>query len=331
MDDGTPASNQDMGDDVHPDEDWSGIKAEGITPRSAGGKKKSPYPQSYGRCGTPDYLSPEIILGQPHGSPVDYWGLGVILYEMLVGFPPFNDDTVDAIFSNILERQILWPDGDKCLSDDAMDLINRLLEPDPALRIGWEGIKAHPFMKEVEWDTLLDSIPPFVPTLEGPNDTSYFNNRKLVDIFIDDDEFDVDNKSGDSGSALSDDQSSGGKDEKESTKSTSGETTDADSRVVSWANDSDQSLESTVTFKSDLLEASGLPGIAALSVHPSNNYKFPSGMYNQVEDTSNSEAFQSFSFTNMNALAAASKNEAEMIADTHLSQVENSSAPTILI
>ncbi len=79
---------------------------------------------------------------------------------MLVGFPPFNDDSVDAIFSNILERKIIWPDEDQRLSPHVEDLINRLLEIDPAKRMGWQELIMHPFFKEheIEWDTLLGSL-----------------------------------------------------------------------------------------------------------------------------------------------------------------------------
>ncbi|RHZ09558.1 hypothetical protein DYB31_002482, partial [Aphanomyces astaci] len=96
------------------------------------------------RCGTPDYLSPEILLGHEHGTPVDYWALGVILYEMLVGFPPFNDDTVEAIFANILDRRIDWPNEDQRLSPHVEDLINRLLDPNPDTRLGWTDLTMHP-------------------------------------------------------------------------------------------------------------------------------------------------------------------------------------------
>ncbi|OQS04469.1 kinase, partial [Thraustotheca clavata] len=151
---------------------------------------KSKTPLSYHRCGTPDYLSPEIILGEKHGTPVDYWALGVIIYEMLVGFPPFNDDTVEAIFSNILAGRIIWPNQDQRLSPSAEDLIIRLLEMDPNKRMGWSELTVHPFFAEhgINWDTLLDTSPPFVPTLDDPYDTSYFNNRDLTEDFVEEDE-----------------------------------------------------------------------------------------------------------------------------------------------
>ena len=70
--------------------------------------------------GTPDYLAPELLCKQPHAHAVDWWSLGVCLYEFLLGSPPFNDDTPEDIFSNILNRKIEWPpEDDDCLSQAA--------------------------------------------------------------------------------------------------------------------------------------------------------------------------------------------------------------------
>lgn len=300
-------------------------------------RKKSAY-HTYGRCGTPDYLAPEIILGVPHGPPVDYWALGIILYEMLVGFPPFNDDTVDAIFGNILERQILWPDGEKCLSLEAMDLIDKMLDPNPATRMGWEGMKLHSFFEGINWDTILESVPPFVPTLEGPNDTSYFNNRNLTDIFIDDDEFDVDSRSTsssqnnlDSGPE-SEDRPQSPSDPKEeddcevennNASSTSAGTADVD---MSWGTAGVlDALETTSATHNEHM------GDGLCTEDDNSRYRFPSGMYGSPDDSNLSDAFRSFSFTNMNALAAASQAEADMITDTDQQSVANASGPSILI
>ncbi|DBA04979.1 TPA: hypothetical protein N0F65_006981 [Lagenidium giganteum] len=285
-----------------------------ITPTKSSQKnKKRALNQTFGRCGTPDYLSPEIVAGRPHGTPVDYWALGVILYEMLVGFPPFNDDTVEKIFNNILERQILWPDGDKCLSNEAMDLINRLLEPEPSKRMDWQGLVKHPFFDGINWDTLLDTTPPFVPTLEGPNDTSYFNNRNLTDIFIDDDDFDFDAKS-------------------------VGTITDSQDGTI--ALNPEKTAQEKATAQEDAKTAKLVPasdadgGVVAAEENskpvsqPENNIELPSGANGQRDEIA--EAFRTFSYTNMNALIAASRTEAEM-ADILRSKVECESAISIVI
>uniref|UniRef100_A0AAV1U5K1 non-specific serine/threonine protein kinase n=1 Tax=Peronospora matthiolae TaxID=2874970 RepID=A0AAV1U5K1_9STRA len=284
-------------------------------------KKQSAY-HTYGRCGTPDYLAPEIILGVPHGPPVDYWALGIILYEMMVGFPPFNDDTVDAIFENILERQILWPDGEKCLSPEAVDLIDKLLDPNPETRMNWEGIKQHKFFDGINWDTILESVPPFVPTLEGPTDTSYFNNRNLTDVFIDDDEFDISSRSACSSQnnvdfgPECDDPSLGVPDSKAHKDFIRNNNA---SNVSAATADVDTSWGTTGTLGAlDSLGATNKEHIGrVLQTEDSNNHcRFPSGMYDSTDDSKLCDAFRSFSFTNMNALAAASQAEAEMITDT---------------
>mmetsp|Transcript_12358 Transcript_12358/g.10658 ORF Transcript_12358/g.10658 Transcript_12358/m.10658 type:complete len:91 (+) Transcript_12358:1331-1603(+) len=85
--------------------------------------------------GTPDYMAPEILKGEGcSDKSVDFWSMGVILYEFLVGIPPFNDETVDKIYENILGMKMVWPDigeDEDCLRPDAADLIKRLLDPNP--------------------------------------------------------------------------------------------------------------------------------------------------------------------------------------------------------
>ncbi|CAI5744301.1 unnamed protein product [Peronospora destructor] len=322
-------------------EDASSV-SESSRPRRLSGpkrnlKKKSVY-HTYGRCGTPDYLAPEIILGLPHGPPVDYWALGIILYEMMVGFPPFNDDTVDAIFGNILKRQILWPDGEKCLSLEAVDLIDKLLDPNPETRMSWEGIKQHQFFNGINWDTILESVPPFVPTLEGPTDTSYFNNRNLTDIFIDDDEFDVTSRSACSTQNNNDfgperdDQLLGslipiGHEDSHRRNNNASNVSVATADVdMSWG----------AAGALGVLDAMGTVNEEHISdglqmEDNNDHYRFPSGMYGSVGASKLSETFRSFSFTNMNALAAASQAEAEMMTDTQQQTVGIESGPSILI
>ncbi|EGG20039.1 protein serine/threonine kinase [Cavenderia fasciculata] len=132
--------------------------------------------------GTPDYLSPEILLGTGHGCEVDWWALGIILYEFLTGVPPFNDDTPELIFEKILNssnQELEWPEE---ITPEAKDLIIRLLNPNPQLRLGANGafeVKQHPFFKGINWDTLIerDMSDIFVPKPENELDTDYFWDR----------------------------------------------------------------------------------------------------------------------------------------------------------
>ncbi|CAM0904082.1 unnamed protein product [Alopecurus aequalis] len=110
--------------------------------------------------GTEDYVAPEIIAGSGHDFIVDWWGLGVVLYEMLYGRTPFRGQNRKETFYRVLTKP---PElvGEKT---PLRDLIARLLEKDPAKRIGARGIKAHPFFRGVDWDRILRvARPPYIP------------------------------------------------------------------------------------------------------------------------------------------------------------------------
>ncbi|KAI8810907.1 hypothetical protein BJ742DRAFT_163043 [Cladochytrium replicatum] len=126
--------------------------------------------------GTPDYLAPELLLGLHHGPAVDWWALGICLYEWLVGWPPFADESPELIFRNILKHEIEWPE-DGSISEDAKDLVCKLLDPDPRKRLRADGVKAHQFFKDVDWDRIRDQTPRFVPKPADLTDTSYFDAR----------------------------------------------------------------------------------------------------------------------------------------------------------
>ncbi|EGG22420.1 protein serine/threonine kinase [Cavenderia fasciculata] len=139
--------------------------------------------------GTPDYLAPEILLGIGHGKAVDWFAVGVILYEFLTGVPPFSSQTVEGTFQNILQRKIKWTND---MSDEARDFIDKLLALNPQSRLGYNGaedVKAHPFFKDINWSTIRTQKPFFVPVLEDLQDTSYFDARKqFYDLRISDDD-----------------------------------------------------------------------------------------------------------------------------------------------
>ncbi|KAM6314590.1 serine/threonine-protein kinase greatwall isoform 2-T2 [Aegotheles albertisi] len=127
--------------------------------------------------GTPDYLAPELLLMKPHGSAVDWWALGVCLFEFLTGIPPFNDETPTQVFQNILKRDIPWPEGEEKLSDNAQNAIDILLTIDSTKRAGLKELKHHPLFHGVDWDNLQNQTMPFIPQPDDETDTSYFEAR----------------------------------------------------------------------------------------------------------------------------------------------------------
>ncbi|CAM6095426.1 unnamed protein product [Calypogeia fissa] len=138
--------------------------------------------QQQSAVGTPDYLAPEILLGTGHGTPADWWSTGVILFEFLTGIPPFNAEHPQIIFDNILNRNIPWPQVPDYMSYEAQDLIDKLLREDPNERLGAKGakeVKAHPFFKDINWDTLARQKAAFVPSPDTAHDTSYFTSRHM--------------------------------------------------------------------------------------------------------------------------------------------------------
>ncbi|XP_030646459.1 microtubule-associated serine/threonine-protein kinase 1 [Chanos chanos] len=131
-------------------------------------------------CGTPEYIAPEVILRQGYGKPVDWWAMGIILYEFLVGCVPFFGDTPEELFGQVITDDIVWPEGDEALPPDAQHLISALLRTNPLLRLGTGGafeVKQHSFFSELNWNSLLRQKAEFIPHLESEEDTSYFDTR----------------------------------------------------------------------------------------------------------------------------------------------------------
>uniref|UniRef100_A0A672N997 non-specific serine/threonine protein kinase n=1 Tax=Sinocyclocheilus grahami TaxID=75366 RepID=A0A672N997_SINGR len=131
-------------------------------------------------CGTPEYIAPEVILRQGYGKPVDWWAMGIILYEFLVGCVPFFGDTPEDLFGQVITDDIVWPDDDDTLPADVQHLISSLLQTNPLLRLGTGGafeVKQHSFFCDLDWSSLLRQKAEFIPHLESEEDTSYFDTR----------------------------------------------------------------------------------------------------------------------------------------------------------
>jgi serine/threonine protein kinase len=136
--------------------------------------------------GTPDYIAPEVLLGQDVANTVDWWAVGIIAYEFLTGGLPFNDDSPDKIFENIKNKNMKWPDTiNDILSEPAQNLIKEFLDYNPSTRLGSSGIeeiKSHEFFKDFDWDNIGSMTPPFVPNVENEIDTTFFSDQKKFDV-----------------------------------------------------------------------------------------------------------------------------------------------------
>ncbi|QLQ79314.1 hypothetical protein HG537_0B06620 [Torulaspora globosa] len=148
--------------------------------------------------GTPDYLAPETIEGTGEDDTCDWWSVGCILFELIFGYPPFHASSPEKVFTNILSGVIEWPDfsspedKEAFESSHAKDLIERLLVVDPSKRLGFNGaqeIKDHPYFKDVDWENVYDEEASFVPAVEHPEDTDYFDLRgAILEDFGDEDD-----------------------------------------------------------------------------------------------------------------------------------------------
>ncbi|XP_019161920.1 PREDICTED: serine/threonine-protein kinase tricorner isoform X1 [Ipomoea nil] len=132
---------------------------------------------AFSTVGTPDYIAPEVLLKKGYGMECDWWSLGAIMYEMLVGYPPFySDDPITTCRKIVHWRNHLKFTEDAKLSPEAKDLICRLL-CDVDHRLGTGGanqIKAHPWFKDIAWDKLYEMDAAFKPEVNGELDTQNF-------------------------------------------------------------------------------------------------------------------------------------------------------------
>jgi serine/threonine kinase 38 len=132
---------------------------------------------AFSTVGTPDYIAPEVLLKRGYGLECDWWSLGAIMYEMLIGYPPFYSEEPMSTCRKIVHwRQHLRFPPEVPLSPEAKDLISRLLcEVDQRLGTNGVGeIKGHAFFAGLDWDGLYDGPAPHTPEVSGELDTRNF-------------------------------------------------------------------------------------------------------------------------------------------------------------
>uniref|UniRef100_A0A8D0DN56 Protein kinase C n=1 Tax=Salvator merianae TaxID=96440 RepID=A0A8D0DN56_SALMN len=135
-------------------------------------------------CGTPDYIAPEILQEMLYGPDVDWWAMGVLLYEMLCGHAPFEAENEDDLFEAILNDEIAYPSW---LQEDAVAILKGFMTKNPKLRLGSsalggeKAILLHSYFKELDWDLLNQRQiePPFRPRIKSKEDVSNFDPEFL--------------------------------------------------------------------------------------------------------------------------------------------------------
>ena len=145
--------------------------------KSMKSKKRRAF--AYSTVGTPDYIAPEVIRQKGYGQEIDWWSLGVIMFEMMIGYPPFFSESSTETCKKILDwKNTLNIRPEANISKEAEDILRKLIT-DPENRLGVNGadeIKSHPFFKGIDWNHIKQTlIPPLIPDLKNNFDTKYFD------------------------------------------------------------------------------------------------------------------------------------------------------------
>lgn len=137
-------------------------------------------------CGTPDFIAPEILLDQKYGRSVDWWALGVLMYQMLLGKSPFRGKDEDEIYDAILSDEPLYPIH---MQRDSVSILQQLLTRDPQRRLGSGPrdaleIMEHPYFADINFDALLGLHiePPYRPEIDSPTDVRFFDTEFTSEV-----------------------------------------------------------------------------------------------------------------------------------------------------
>uniref|UniRef100_A0A4W6CQD3 Protein kinase N3 n=1 Tax=Lates calcarifer TaxID=8187 RepID=A0A4W6CQD3_LATCA len=132
-------------------------------------------------CGTPEFLAPEVLTDDNYTRAVDWWGMGVLIYEMLVGESPFPGEDEEEVFDSIVNDDVQYP---PCLPPDAVAIIQKLLKKNPLKRLGAgerdaNEVKGEKFFEAIDWEALLAKKvkPPFLPSIRESMDVSNFDSE----------------------------------------------------------------------------------------------------------------------------------------------------------
>ena len=149
-------------------------------------KNKLTHHKLFSCVGTAYYVAPEVLTKNGYGKDIDWWSVGVIFFEMLVGYAPFcSEETKEVCYKVINWQNYLKIPDDKIVSEEAEDLIKKMINnSDERLgKNGIEEIKNHPFFKDVDWDNIRNTKAPFIPDIESDYDTKYFEEFDVEEPF----------------------------------------------------------------------------------------------------------------------------------------------------